>query len=219
MMANIIEAHLFINLTNTAGLYDGSPGKGKKTRLIPLVREITEDIEAMASDESDPSGTGGMKSKVLAAKKVTAFGIPYIIASGKSQGIIREILSGKDVGTLFLPMKEHMRSKQHWIAFTLRARGKILVDEGAERAILHQGKSLLPSGITGVEGDFEVGDPVACVNPDGVVIAKGLTNYSAEDIDKIKGLRTSRIEQVLGAKPYDEVIHRDNMAVQMKKTR
>ena len=219
MMANIIEAHLFINLTNTAGLYDGSPGKGKKTRLIPLVREITEDIEAMASDESDPSGTGGMKSKVLAAKKVTAFGIPCIIAPGKAKGIIREILSGKDVGTLFLPMKEHMRSKQHWIAFTLRARGRILVDEGAERAILHQGKSLLPSGITGVEGDFEVGDPVACVNLDGVVIAKGLTNYSAADIDKIKGLKTSRIEQILGAKPYDEVIHRDNMAVQMKKTR
>jgi len=213
MMANITEANLLINLTNTEGLYDRDPRGSKASRLIPLVREITAQIEAAASSEADTVGMGGMKSKVIAAKKVTAFGIPYIIACGKKAGILGEILSGEETGTLFLPGEQHLKSKKHWIAFTLRSRGKICIDEGAKDAIMNQGKSLLPSGIVTVEGDFGVGDPVTCVDASGVTIAKGLVNYSSSDIDRIKGLKTSKIEQVLGGKPYDEIIHRDNMAV------
>jgi len=213
MMANIIVADLLINLTNTDGLYDRNPKTSRKAKAISLVREITPEIEAAASEDADPTGTGGMKSKIMAARKVTACGIPYFIASGRKKGTFEEIFSGKETGTLFLPMSDCLSSKEHWIAFTLRARGKLVLDEGARNAILDRGKSLLPSGIIGVEGEFTVGDPVVCLDTAGVQIAKGLVNYSSAEIKKIQGLKTSRIEQVLGYKHYDEVIHRDNMAV------
>lgn len=214
MMANIMEANILINLTNTDGLFDRNPkDKKKKSTLISLVREITDAIEEAASTEADPVGMGGMKSKVMAAKKVTAFGIPFIIAPGKKKGVLSDIFAGKNVGTLFLPMDAHLKSKKHWIAYTLRSRGKLHVDEGAKLAITRQGKSLLPGGVLSVEGDFSVGDPVSCIDEHGEVFAKGLVNYSSVDIDKIKGLKTAKIKQVLGGHPYDEIIHRDNMAV------
>jgi len=213
IMATITEANLLINLTNTEGLYDRDPRKPGKSHLISLVTEITDQITVAASSEADATGMGGMKSKVLAAGKVTASGIPCIIAHGKKAGILGDILSGKETGTLFLPTAQHLKSKKCWIAFTLRSRGKIVIDRGAEDAIIHQGKSLLPSGIVRIEGDFGIGDPVTCMNEEGASIAKGLVNYSSSEIDRIKGLNTSRIQKVLGDKPYDEVIHRDNMAV------
>jgi glutamate 5-kinase len=213
MMANIMEANILINLTNTDGLYDRNPKDKKRSKLIPLVKDITDAIEQAASTEADPVGMGGMKSKVMAAKKVTAFGIPFIIVPGKKKGILGDIFSGKDVGTLFLPMDEHLKSKKHWIAYTLRSRGKLYIDDGAKSAITRQGKSLLPGGVLAVEGDFSVGDPVSCLDESGQVFAKGLVNYSSLDIDKIKGLKTAKIKQVLGSHPYDEIIHRDNMAV------
>jgi len=212
MIANVVEADVLINLTNTEGLYDRNPKDKKRAKLIRLVREITEDIEAAATAEADPVGMGGMRSKVLAAKKVTACGIPYIIA-GQKKGILRDIFDGKETGTLFLPVADHLNSREYWIAYTLRPRGKIYLDDGARNAILHHGKSLLPSGIVKVEGQFNMGDPVLCLDTDGKLIAKGLVNYNSEEIEKIKGLKTSKIEQVLGYKHYDEVIHRDNMAV------
>ena len=213
MIANVVEADVLINLTNTEGLYDRNPKDKKRAKLIRIVREITEDIEAAATAEADPVGMGGMRSKVVAAKKVTACGIPYIIARGKKKGILRDIFDGKETGTLFLPVADHLNSREYWIAYTLRPRGKIYLDDGARNAILHHGKSLLPSGIVKVEGQFNMGDPVLCLDTDGKLIAKGLVNYNSEEIEKIKGLKTSKIEQVLGYKHYDEVIHRDNMAV------
>lgn len=218
MVANIAEAHLVINLTSTEGLFDRNPSDSKKAKLIPLVTECTPEIEAVATDEGTSVGRGGMKSKVLAAKKVTAFGIPYIIAAGRHPGVLREILDGKETGTLFLPMENHFSSRKYWIAFTLRARGRIFIDEGAKTALVEEGKSLLPSGVTQVEGDFALGDPVTCVDPAGNPIAKGLVNYSADEIRKIMGLKTAKIEQVLGYKDYDEIIHRDNLAVVAKQT-
>jgi glutamate 5-kinase len=216
MMANVCEAHLVINLTSADGLYDRNPAESKKAKFIPLVTECTEAIEAAASEEGTSVGKGGMRSKVLAAKKVTAFGIPYVIAPGRRRGVLQEILDGKETGTLFLPMAEHLNSRKYWIAFTLRSRGRIVIDEGAKAAVVEEGKSLLPSGVTEVEGDFELGDPVTCVDAEGNQIAKGLVNYSAEEIRKIMGLKTSKIEQVLGHKDYDEIIHRDNLAVTAK---
>lgn len=213
MIANITEAHLLINLTNTDGLYDRNPNRSKKAKVIPIVHEISEVIEQAATDETSDVGSGGMKSKVLAAKKVTAFGIPYMIAAGKEKGILRDLCAGKDRGTLFLPMKDHLNSRKYWIAFTLRSRGKLTIDDGARHALIEEGKSLLPSGIIDVEGDFHVGDPVLCLDGGGKILAKGLTNYGAEEVRKIMGLKTSKIHQVLGYKDYDEVIHRDNMAV------
>lgn len=213
MIANLTETHLVINLTSTEGLYDRSPASGRKARLIPLVEEITEAIEAAATADTSSVGMGGMKSKVIAARKVTAFGIPYIIAPGKEKGILHAVIAGKEKGTLFLPMSDHLNSRKHWIAYTLRSRGKLVIDAGAKAALVEQGKSLLPSGIVDVEGDFGIGDPVLCVDESGATLAKGLVNYGSEEIHKIMGLKSTRIEQVLGYKDYDEVIHRDNMAV------
>jgi len=219
IIANSIEAHLLINLTSTEGLYDRNPTLSKEARLIPLVREFTSEIEAAATEETSAVGMGGMKSKVLAAKKVTAFGIPCIIAPGKKKGVLADIFAGRETGTLFLPVSEPLTSRKHWIAFTLRSRGKLIIDEGAKKALIDQGKSLLPSGIIGVEGDFGIGDPVTCVDANETSLAKGLVNYSAAEIRKIMGLKTSRIEQVLGYKDYDEIIHRDNLAVTTRQTR
>jgi glutamate 5-kinase len=213
MVANIVEAHLVINLTSTEGLYDRNPADSRKAKLIPLVTEITPEIEAAATEEATPVGMGGMKSKVQAAKKVTASGIPYIIAPGRRVGVLQEIMDGKETGTLFLPPAEHLNSRKYWIAFTLRSRGRLFIDDGAKEALIRDGKSLLPSGVTQVEGNFALGDPVTCVDAAGNAIAKGLVNYSADEIRKIMGLKSSRIEQVLGYKDYDEVIHRDNLAV------
>jgi glutamate 5-kinase len=213
MVANIVEAHLVVNLTSANGLYDQNPNNSKKAKLIPLVSEITEEIENAAGEEGTDAGIGGMKSKVLAAKKVIAFGTPYIIAPGKRAGVLQEIMDGKEVGTLFLPSAEHLNSRKYWIAFTLRPRGRLIIDEGAKEAIAQDGKSLLPSGITDVEGDFTIGDAVSCVDANGNVIARGLANYSAEEMRKIMGLKSSQIEPTLGYKDYDEAIHRDNLAV------
>jgi len=213
MIANVIQADILINLTNTEGLYDRNPAGKQRARLIKIVSEITDEIESMATAEADPVGMGGMRSKVIAARKVTACGIPYIIARGKTKGILADLFAGKEKGTLFLPSAEPMTSREYWIAFTLRSRGKLFLDDGAKNAIVSQGKSLLPSGITKVEGDFAVGDPVLCIGTDGKAFAKGLVNYSSKDLVKIQGLKTAKIMQVLGYKDYDEVIHRDNMAV------
>lgn len=217
MIANLMEANLVINLTSTEGLYDKNPEKSKKAKVIPLVKEFTEDLEAAATSETSDVGTGGMRSKVIAAKKVAASGIPYIIASGKRKGVLNEIFSGTETGTLFLPMKEHLNSRKYWIAFTLKSRGRLIIDEGAKKALVREGKSLLPSGIVDVEGEFSIGDPVTCVDCEGTPLAKGLVNYTSAEIHKIMGLKTSKIEQVLGYKDYDEVIHRDNLAVAKEK--
>jgi glutamate 5-kinase len=213
MIANIIEADLFINLTSIDGLYDCNPTVSKKARLIPVVSEFSDEIEAAATDETSSAGTGGMKSKVQAAKKVTAIGIPCIIAPGKNKKVLTDIMEGKEIGTLFLPMADRLNSKKYWIAFTLHPHGKLIIDDGAKKALLEKGKSLLPSGVTDVEGDFDLGDPVSCVDSEGTILAKGLVNYNSSEIRKIKGLKTSQISQTLGHKDYDEIIHRDNLVV------
>lgn len=221
MIANVIEADLLINLTATDGLYDCNPSQSKKARLIPLIREITDAIESAATDETSLVGTGGMKSKIMAAKKVTSIGIPCIIAPGKRKKVLSEIMAGREIGTLFLPQTSRINSKKYWIAFTLRPRGRLIIDDGAKKALLYKGKSLLPSGITAVEGDFGTGDPVTCVDGEGTLLAKGLVNYSADDIRSILGLKTSQIFHALGHKDYDEVIHRDNLVISgdLKKNR
>ena len=213
MIANVVEADLFINLTATDGLYDCDPSTSKKAKLIGLVCEITDEIEAAATEQTSSVGTGGMKSKILAAKKVSSIGIPCIIAPGKKKKVLTDIIAGKDIGTLFLPQASRLASRKYWIANTLKPRGRIIIDDGAKKAIVEQGKSLLPSGITGVEGEFIVGDPVACVDSKGMILAKGLVHFDAADIRSILGLKTSQIKAVLGHRNYDEVIHRDNLVI------
>ena len=154
-----------------------------------------------------------MKSKILAAKKVTSIGIPCIIAPGKRKKVLSDILAGVEIGTLFLPQTSRLASRKYWIANTLKPRGRLIIDDGAKKALLEKGKSLLPSGITAVEGEFVPGDPVVCVDQTGANLAKGLVNFDASDVRKIMGLKTVQISAALGHKDYDEVIHRDNMVV------
>jgi glutamate 5-kinase len=213
MITHLMDAQALIILTDIDGLYDKDPRVHRDASLTPLVSRIDRAMERAARDIPGPLGTGGMLSKVQTARKVTTGGIPMVIASGLKPNILKSIFEGKDEGTLFLPRTQKMTSRKCWIAFTLKAKGAIKVDGGAARAICKQGKSLLPIGITGVDGEFREGAMVRCLDPDGVSFARGLVNYKASDIRKVMRLKTNQIEQRLGYKHYDEVIHRDNLVI------
>ena len=212
LVACLVEADMLIILSDVEGLYTKDP-KHKDAELIGSVDEITPDIEKIAGGRGSALSTGGMYSKVLAAKQAINHGIPVVIMSGKKSGLLTNLLNGEKIGTYFKPNKERLSSKKGWIAYGLKSKGAVYLDDGAVKALTTQGKSLLPSGIIKVEGHFDIGDAVSCINKEGKKIAKGLTNYSSQDIEQIKGRKTSEIEKVLGYKYSDEVIHRDNLAV------
>jgi glutamate 5-kinase len=213
VIALLMDADILINLTDIDGLYDRDPRTHASAELIPTVDTIGREIERLAGDIPGALGTGGMLSKIKAARKVTAAGIPMVIANGKTQGVLDKIFAGRPVGTFFRPKTERLPSRKCWLAFSLKPKGVIRIDDGAARALTNGGKSLLPSGIAAVNGQFNVGDPVQLAGPDGRVLANGLVNYSSGDIDKIKGRRSNQIAACLGEKPYDEVIHRDNLVL------
>ena len=213
VIALLMDADILINLTDIDGLYNRDPRSHQDAALIPVVETIDRDIERYAGGIPGALGTGGMLSKIKAAAKVTAAGIPMIIASGKTEAVLAEIFAGQPRGTFFKPKTVRLSSRKCWLAFSLKPKGDIHIDDGAVRALTTGGKSLLPSGIVAVSGQFNVGDPVQFAGPDGQVLGNGLVNYSAGDIDKIKGLRTGEIATCLGEKPYDEVIHRDNLVL------
>ncbi|MBN1227570.1 MAG: glutamate 5-kinase [Deltaproteobacteria bacterium] len=213
MMANLIGADLVINLTNIDGLYNDDPRLNKDARLIPLIRKITGKIEKTASSTPGALGKGGMESKVRSAKNISLCGIPTIIANGLKENIIQAIFDGKEEGTLFLPQDVPMGRRKHWIAFTKSPKGKIMVDRGAEMALLENGKSLLPSGIIAVYDRFSPGDSVIVINKEEKRLAVGLVNYRSNDVERIMGHKSSDIESFLGYKYYDEVIHKDNLVI------
>ena len=213
MITLLMDADILVNLTDIDGLYTKDPRTNSDADFIPLVSTIGEDIKKIAGDIPGALGTGGMLSKTNAAKKVTAAGIPMVIANGGRPDVLKKLFSGKDVGTFFTPKKKKLKSRKCWIAFTLKPKGVIRIDDGAAEAILNRGKSLLPSGIVGVEGEFSVGAPVEFRKTDDETLGTGLVNYSSTDIRKIMGLKSSQIKNRLGHKPYDDVIHRDNLAV------
>src|SRR3989337_3425777 len=209
LVTNLVEADLLVILTDIDGLYDIDPKKDKKAKLISTV----ENADSLATELGGVGafGTGGMASKVEAAKKTAHFGIPTIVANGRNPGTLISIFNSRECGTLFLPMEDRLTSKKHWIAFSARPTGRIFVDDGAKEAILKKGKSLLPSGITRVDGTFESGEVIHCVDQSGREFARGVVNYSSAEGEKIKGGKTTDIEKVLSYKNYDEVIHMDNL--------
>jgi glutamate 5-kinase len=213
LVAGLIEAERLIILSDVAGLYTGDPRNSRTAKLIRSVDEITPEIEKKAGSAGSVIGTGGMYSKVLAAKRAVAHGIMVHIISGRKAGLLSSLMKGQPHGTLFMPQKERLSSRKGWIAYGSRAKGNLIIDDGAVRALVEGGKSLLPSGIMTVEGDFDTGDSVYCLDSQGNRIAKGLTNYSSSEIGKIKGKKTSEIEKVLGYKYSDEAIHRDNLVL------
>jgi glutamate 5-kinase len=177
------------------------------------VAKVDKKVEAMAGYVVGALGTGGMQSKIQAARMVSARGGCSFIGSGRKQGIVQQLFANESVGSFFLPQAEKMQSRKHWIAYVLRPKGDLVLDKGACKALTKGGKSLLPSGILEIRGNFKVGAPVQCLDEKGSVIATGLSNYSANDLGKIKGLKTVDIERTLGYKDSDEVIHRDNLVV------
>jgi glutamate 5-kinase len=213
MITLLMGADLMINLTDIGGLYDKDPRVHEDARLLRQVTSMGKNIDAMAGKIAGPLGTGGMGTKITAARKLTSAGIPMIIASGLTPDILINIFNDDYVGTYFVPKKQRLNSRKNWIGLTLQAKGKITIDAGAQRAVLTRGKSLLPSGITRVEDSFAVGDPVEFLNEDRQPLGMGLVNYNASDILKIMGCKTSQIKGRLGFRSYDEVIHRDNLVI------
>ncbi|MBU0972904.1 MAG: glutamate 5-kinase [Proteobacteria bacterium] len=213
MITLLLGADLMINLTDIGGLYDKDPRIHKDAQLLREVATMGKNIEAMAGKIAGPLGTGGMGSKITAARKLTSAGIPMIIASGLTPNILMNIFNNDYVGTYFVPKAAKLNSRKNWIGLTLKAKGKITIDAGAQKAVLSQGKSILPSGITRVEDYFNVGDPVEFLNEDKKLLGMGLVNYNASDILKIMGCKTSQIKERLGFRSYDEVIHRDNLVI------
>jgi glutamate 5-kinase len=213
MIALLMDADLLISLTDIDGLYNKDPRTHADAKLIPEVMVYSRQIEAFASAIPGALGKGGMLSKIKAARKVTAAGIPMIIAKGNKPDILIKLFKGDSHGTFFVPKTKKMPSRKSWIAYTLKPKGGIVIDRGACKAIINNGKSLLPSGIIGVIGDFGIGVPVQVINPKEEILAHGLVNYKSNDIRKIMGLKTDQIKKKLGEKPYDEVIHRNNLVL------
>jgi glutamate 5-kinase len=180
---------------------------------VPLVESFDAALEKAASGRAGALGRGGMSSKLQAAKKAAAAGLPTIIANGLAPGILTKIFAGEQVGTIFLPQAQKLKSRQYWLAYNVNPKGAILVDQGAWEALTKRHKSLLPAGIVAVFGGFRPGAAVQLMDPEGRPFAIGLSNYSARDIARIQGRQTKEIEQFLGQKGYDEVIHRDNLVI------
>jgi glutamate 5-kinase len=212
MIALMLNADLLINLTDIEGLFDKNPRTNNDAALIPMVASINRDIEKCASGIPGTLGTGGMLTKIKAAQKVTTAGIPMIIARA-SMDVLTQILDGQDMGTFFIPKNQKMKNRKCWIAFSKKTRGHLQIDEGANHAILKKGKSLLPIGVIGVQGKFSIGDAISIETQSGQEIGIGLTNYSSDDIQLIMRKKSHEIEQILGEKPYDEIVHRDNMVI------
>ena len=213
LVAHLIDADLLILLTDVDGLYTGDPQRDPKARRLETVEAITADIRRLVFDTKPGISVGGMSTKLEAAEKAGASGIPMIIASGREADVVARILGGEPVGTYFQPRDDRLAARKRWIGFAVRPRGRLTVDAGAKKALTERGKSLLPSGLVDVSGDFQAGEVVALAESGGVDFARGLVNYDAEELRKIRGAKTADIERALGYKGLGEVIHRDNLVV------
>ncbi len=212
LVTNVVEADLLVILSDIDGLYDADPRKEKTARLIPEIREVDDALRAKAGG-AGALGSGGMSTKLEAARKAALFGVPTVIANGRTEDVLLRVLAGETLGTFFRPREERLASRKHWIAFGLAPAGTLTLDDGAVKAIVQNGKSLLPSGIVGVSGRFDAGDSVRLVDGSGREVARGLVNYPSADVEKILRAKTTEIEPRLGYKSLDEVVHRDDLVV------
>ncbi len=213
LVTNLVDARLLVVLTDIDGLYDADPRKNPEAKLITVVKAVTRELEKAAGGSGSTVGTGGMATKLAAAKKAGKSGAATVIANGTVRGIVARVLGGEDVGTLVLPAPRSLTSRKHWIAFTLRPQGRLTVDAGASSVLRREGRSLLPSGIIAVEGSFVRGACVRICDPEGTEFARGITDYAGEEISLILGHRSSEIEEILGFRYGDEIIHRDNLVL------
>ncbi len=213
LVSSLINADLLIMLTDTEGLFTTDPRRGEELKLISKVEEITPEIEALGGGVGSKIASGGMLTKIQAAKVATFAQVGVVIANGRSEEILSKILRGDKVGTFFMPRAKGIDSRKRWIAFGRTPRGKIIVDTGAKEALQKRGKSLLPAGVTDCEGDFEYGDAVDIVGIDGAVFARGLTNYGCSELRRIKGCKSDEVCRLIGEDYSEEVVHRDCMVI------
>jgi glutamate 5-kinase len=211
LVANLADADLLLTLTDMEGFMDCDPRVNENACLISVVDELTPEIMQLAGDTTSGVGRGGMASKLAAAAKVRLTGAAMIIAKGKAPGIISSVMSAELCGTLITPAKERISARKHWIRYNLQPEGVLTVDAGAAEAIISRGKSLLPAGVTAIAGDFEDGAAVIVRDERGNRLAVGLTNYSSEELEKIRGRHTAEIHWLLGYRRNDEAIHADNL--------
>jgi glutamate 5-kinase len=212
LVTNLLRAPLLVILSDVEGLFDGVPDQ-PGSQLVPTVTQLTPEVLGYVRDGKTGTSKGGMASKLQAARMAAASGENVIIASGRRPGVLQQIMDGQEVGTLVLAQGKSITPRKRWIGFSARSCGRLVVDAGARQAIVTQGGSLLAIGILRADGIFRKGDLVTICDESGREIGRGLTNYHADEIGRIKGLRSDRIAQVLGHCPYDEVVHRDNMTV------
>jgi glutamate 5-kinase len=212
LVAGLTDAELLILLSDVDGLYTADPRRSAKACFISEVKEITPEVEQLAGGVGTALGSGGMATKLQAAQIAMHSGITTVLASSTEKNIIRRIIDGEKLGTVFWPTGK-LENKKRWIAYNTSLQGKILVDAGAAEAISKKGKSLIPSWVLSVEGDFEIGNAVSVIDPAGKEIARGIVNFTAREIELIKGRQTKKIPQVLGHKDYEEIIHRNNLVI------
>ena len=211
MVVDLVEADLLVILTDAGGVYSADPRRDSRAERIPIIERVTAAIEALASNTGTSAGTGGMITKLHAAKRASEAGVPCAIIPGEP-GMLPRLLAGEDVGTLVLAQGERLGLRKRWM-LDLKTRGEILVDDGARDALIDRKKSLLPSGVREVRGSFLSGDPVEIATLDGRPFARGLAVYSAEEVRRISGLRSAEIESKLGYRLLDCVVHRDDLVV------
>ncbi len=213
LVTNLVEADMLIILSDVDGFFDRDPSENPQAQLIPVVERVTPAIEAMGGQARGSLGTGGMASKLKAVKRAALSGVGTLIVNGRSPDILNRIFDGEEIGTYFLPAQSKLTAKKHWIAFSKKPRGKLLIDEGGQQAVIKRGKSLLPSGICGVDGGFERGDAVRLCDRHGTEFARGVISYSLAETLQIMGKQCSEIEKVLGYKYRDEVVCRDDLVL------
>ncbi|HXJ82064.1 MAG TPA: glutamate 5-kinase [Candidatus Methylomirabilis sp.] len=211
-VAHLIDADLLVLLTDVDGLYTGDPRRDPTARRLETVEAVTDDIQRLVFDATSQVSVGGMGTKLQAAQKANASGIPMIIAPGREPSVLERIIQGENLGTYFQPRDDRLAARKRWIAFAVPPQGRLQVDAGAKKALTERGKSLLPSGLTEVDGEFRAGAVVALTEA-GAEFARGLVNYDALELRKICGAKTREIERILGYKGFDEVIHRDNLVL------
>lgn len=213
LVANLIEADLLVILTDQEGLCDKDPRRHADAKLIHETPVNAPELERMASGSGGALGRGGMLTKVRAARLAARSGTATVIAGGKLESVLLRVAGAEPVGTLFIPDKEPLVARKQWLAGHLQVRGKLILDDGAVKVLRESGKSLLPVGVKGVSGDFDRGEMVACVDERGAEVARGLSNYSAEEARKIQGRPSREIETLLGYVDEPEIIHRDNLVI------
>jgi glutamate 5-kinase len=209
LVAGLIEADLLVLLTDTEGLYTADPSKVEGAELVREVPEITSEIERLAEGTSKELATGGMITKIQAARVATSSRVGVVIANGRERRVLSRIVEGREVGTYFPPRKKVVGGRKRWIAFGSQPAGRIVIDRGAKEALIHGGKSLLPAGIVSCEGDFRVGDTVEIVDEKGKLLGRGLINYTASEVERIKGLHSREAARLLGETSCKEAVHRD----------